>query len=375
MSKLNPEAARYSRLKQMLSYPNTILERDKFLSEHEASSNFRGKIILQCIVSISFLILSVTNVFEESYIMLAFTLAGFVINGFFASLAFFAKNVKICTHSSIIVCSVVFTIFVISGGNDGFAALWITLLPVFAMAIMDLVMGFIASVFIQFFLIAVLRTPLCGILLYDYNEQFRLRFPLFFFVTFMLGFVMTLTLQKSRFIAQTRLTELQKVTEIANRLAKSDPLTGLANRRCAYEIFEKDFSDESISHTVVMGDIDKFKTLNDTYGHEFGDEVLVTVAKYITEVLPENHIKSRWGGEEFLIAANEPLDTVFEVIEALRVKVSEHKFTCNDENVKVTLTFGVAEYSAKSELNAAIKAADERLYLGKNTTRNCTVKA
>ena len=85
------------------------------------------------------------------------------------------------------------------------------------------------------------------------------------------------------------------------------PLTQLANRRYSYEQLSSDFSANDVRHCIVMGDIDNFKYVNDTFGHEFGDDVLITISKYINEILPNDYLKSRWGGEEFLFAANEPL--------------------------------------------------------------------
>lgn len=306
--------------------------------------------------------------------MLAFTLLGFAVNILFALAALKFKNIKLCTYSSIAVCYALFAFFVINGGNDGFAALWIALAPFFAMTIMDLTAGIVCSIITQIFLIVVFWTPASSLLLYNYNQQFCLRFPVFFLITSMLGLGTTISLQKSQYDAQMHLTNLEKMTEIANRLAKCDPLTALANRRWAYEIFDSEFGDEAIPHSVVMGDIDRFKSINDNYGHDFGDGVLVTVANYITELLPNSYLKSRWGGEEFLIAANEPLDTVYKEIETLREKIAAHEFNHSGKTVRITITFGIAEYYERKDLSDAITTADTRLYAGKKGTLNCTVR-
>lgn len=360
-------------MKRIRLFIKEIIERNKFLTKHEEITGFKGKVAIQLITAFSFLILSVTNVFTKSYVMLGFTLAGAVLNALLALISIKTKKIGFCTYGSIALCSIIFAMFVIGGGNDGFASLWITLLPIFAMVVMDFLSGLIASAVLLLFNVAVFWTPLKSILHYAYNEQFCLRFPIFYFVALMLGFVMTLELQKSQYNAQKNLLELEKVTEIATKLSLYDPLSGLANRRCAYEFFEKDFSDEQVPHTIVMGDIDKFKQVNDAYGHELGDEVTVTISQYISKYLPESFIKSRWGGEEFLIAANEPIQDVFEKIEILREKIAQHDFLHKGKVVKVTMTFGVAQYYKRDQLSNAIKTADERLYLGKNSTQNCTV--
>lgn len=360
--------------KKIISHVKSIIYKNRYLSKNASGTSLRGKIILQLITSASFLVLSITNIKEKSYAMLIYTAIGFALNLLFAIISYLIKSEKLCSYSSVITCSVIFALFVIVGGNDGFASLWIILLPVFAMAIMDFFIGFVSCAVLEVFLIVVFRTPLRERLLYQYNEQFCLRFPMLFLISFIMGLATTIIILNSKYKAQAHLSELQKVTEMANRLAKYDSLTGLANRRCVYEIFDNEYGDETQPHCIVMGDIDLFKAVNDTYGHEFGDEVLVTVSKYITEVLPENYVKSRWGGEEFLIAANEPLDQVYEQIENLRKKISAHEYHYNGKTINVTITFGIAEYYRPEDLNDTINLADSRLYAGKKNARNSTIR-
>lgn len=362
-------------MRKLMRYIKAVLSRNRYLSANRDTNNIslKGKVSIQLITAVSFFVLSVANVIQESYTMLIYTMIGFAVNAAVAVIAFKTKNEKISSYSAILFCTVTFAFFVIGGGNDGFAALWIALMPSFAMAIIDFKIGFISCVASQIFLIAVFWTPIHEALPYQYTEQFCVRFPLFFFVSVVLGLGMAVFLQKSQYEAKLHLSELQRVTEIANTLAKFDSLTGLANRRYVYEMFEKEYGNENIPHCIVMGDIDHFKTINDTYGHVVGDEVLVNVSKYITELLPKDYVKSRWGGEEFLIAANERMDCVYEQIEKLRVKISEHEFFSNGKSFNITVTFGIAEYRKKEDLNGAISLADKRLYIGKETANNSTV--
>ncbi len=347
-------------MKKILSYIKSVLMRNRYLSECESAKDLRGKVATQLFTALLFLIMSIANIHVKSYGMLGATVFGFVAYVVLSIISIKTKSVKFCNYSSIIVCAIVFAIFVIVGGNDGFACLWIALLPIFAMVIMDFTFGLIVSVVLQVFLFIVFWTPLNELLLYQYEVQFCLRFPLYYSAAMLQGVITTVSLQKSQYN--------EKI------MARSDSLTGLVNRRYAYEVFEKDFGDETIPHCIVMGDIDQFKKLNDTYDHGFGDEVLVTVANYIEELLPESYIKSRWGGEEFLIAANEPLDSVYEKIEMLRKKISEHDFFYKDNHIKISITFGIAEYYKSADLKDTIIMADERMYVGKKNGRNCTIK-
>ncbi len=313
-------------MKKIHSYIQSILMRSRYLSECESAKSLRSKVAIQLLTASAFLALSIANICVKSYIMLAATLFGFLAYAVLPIISIKTNSIKLCNYSSIIVCAVVFSVFVIVGGNDGFACLWIALLPIFAMVTMDFTFGLIVSIVLQVFLFVVFWTPINKLLLYQYNEQFCLRFPLYYSISMLLGMVTTISLQNSRYNERMYLSELENLTEIEKKMARSDSLTGLANRRYAYELFNKDFSDENIPHSIAMGDIDGFKKINDTFDHGFGDEVLVAVANYITELLPESYIKARWGGEEFLIAANEPLGSFFEKLEMLRQKISEHDF-------------------------------------------------
>ncbi len=184
---------------------------------------------------------------------------------------------------------------------------------------------------------------------------------------------MTIALQRSQYESKMNYIELEKISKIADHLAKCDPLTNLANRRFAYDFFEKEFKNESIPHCIVMADIDNFKQINDSYGHEFGDEVLVTIANYMEEVLPKIYLKSRWGGEEFLLAANASLKEVYPKIESLRKIIEKHPFMYLNQKIEITLTFGMSEYYEKKDLSAAILKADQRLYDGKKKSKNCII--
>ncbi len=360
-------------IKKIRDYIKGIFERNDFVEKHTLSSTFNSKFYLQIIVSVAFLILTITNIVSQSYIMLIFTAIGCLTNSVCAIIGKKLHNSSVCAYSAIITCSLMFAFFVIYGGNEGFACLWVVLLPFLSMVVMDFVAGLCASIFFQLFLIVVFWTPIRGMLLYQYNAQFCLRFPLFFLVTFMLGLALTIFLRRSQYNECMQLLKLEEMTKTANNLARIDTLTELANRRCAYEEFKTRFSQNGIPHCVVMGDIDYFKRINDSYGHEFGDEVLVIVAKYIKELLPDDYLKSRWGGEEFLLVANKSVDEVYKEIESLRIAISEHQFCYNGVRINVTITFGLAGYVDSNDLDKAINIADNRLYTGKKTTKNCTI--
>ena len=131
-------------------------------------------------------------------------------------------------------------------------------------------------------------------------------------------------------------------------------------------------SAESGEHYVIgLGDIDDFKHVNDTYGHEMGDEVLSAVAELIKGNIPENGCVSRWGGEEFLFVI--PCDTLeggAECAERIIASISSKRFTCDDKTFSVTMTIGVCEGKPGDNIEKVINSADSRLYKGKHSGKN-----
>ena len=155
----------------------------------------------------------------------------------------------------------------------------------------------------------------------------------------------------------------QKLTELAH----SDQLTGLYNRHFMQSRLEESGGAEQ--SVIAMADIDDFKKINDTYGHNAGDEVLRTVADIMRNVCTGCDI-ARWGGEEFHILLPKSIGNAQQMLEQLRKSISEHIFTFGGTDVRVTLTIGAA--AAQTELSAdeLIRIADDKLYSGKRSGKN-----
>ncbi|MDY6934715.1 MAG: diguanylate cyclase [Spirochaetota bacterium] len=167
------------------------------------------------------------------------------------------------------------------------------------------------------------------------------------------------------------LEEKNKQLEIASR---TDPLTGLSNRRdvidkIKYEAVRCQRNNRKFC--IIMGDIDNFKKINDSYGHAYGDQVLMKVSELFNKTLRNQDIISRWGGEEFFFILPETdLEDGKYVAEKVRREVESLDFYINRHNTKVTMSFGVSIYDTKMSLNDCIQKADERLYKAKEHGRN-----
>lgn len=179
-------------------------------------------------------------------------------------------------------------------------------------------------------------------------------------------------IEKDYIVTLTDITDISMHNVRLEKEATHDSLTGVYNRKkfddtLAYELDKCARYDEVFS--LIMFDIDFFKKVNDTYGHLFGDMVLKKIAQEVKERLRHSDVFARWGGEEFVIflpLANS--DQAFEVANFLRQKIQELVF---DEDVKVTCSFGVAEFNKHLEKEQLLHLADEALYLAKNKGRNC----
>ncbi len=171
--------------------------------------------------------------------------------------------------------------------------------------------------------------------------------------------------------------ELYKKNKEMEYMAKNDFLTGIPNRRFMYELLKSEesrYNREKSIFSIVICDIDDFKNINDVYGHECGDFILKELSKLINEKKRKHDIFSRWGGEEFLFLL--PLtdkEHAFMFANHICKEIAEKDFIYNDKKVKVTLTFGISEYSSTIGLDASINNADKALYKGKNTGKNKAV--
>ena len=146
-----------------------------------------------------------------------------------------------------------------------------------------------------------------------------------------------------------------------------DPLTKLSNRRALHN-YVNEYLQKNAQYSVIFCDIDHFKKLNDTYGHDFGDKVLTTVAKTLKKNLRSSDFVARWGGEEFvIILQNQDLSLAKKLAERLRKAIQSLQ---SELDIEVTCSFGVAQRSGEESVEETIKRADEALYRAKKRGRN-----
>ena len=167
--------------------------------------------------------------------------------------------------------------------------------------------------------------------------------------------------------------QLERQNTRLEELANIDPLTGLYNRRCMHK-FLSAAMESGVRFSVIMCDIDNFKKLNDTYGHEFGDIVLKEVSEIIKAQTSQDDSVCRWGGEEILILCSSgSAEKVRQTAEAIRCSVAGKSFKYKNSLVHCTLTLGLAEHKSEQNIEATISEADKKLYQGKQSGKNVVV--
>lgn len=159
----------------------------------------------------------------------------------------------------------------------------------------------------------------------------------------------------------------KKQSRLLLHLAKTDPLTGLDNRLSLINT-----EDDSGKRHLILLDIDRFKLINDHYGHLCGDHVLVEIAKRLREQVRMTDRLVRWGGEEFLIALYDLNDKqALKKAEAIRSAIKATPIVFNGKPFTVTVSIGLVSEMDESSLESAIALADQALYQAKADGRDC----
>jgi diguanylate cyclase (GGDEF)-like protein len=178
---------------------------------------------------------------------------------------------------------------------------------------------------------------------------------------------LAITAPISRIVGKAHL-ELFRAKQVVDKLSRTDPLTGLANRR---ELIEAADAAPNAVLILVIVDIDRFKHVNDAHGHLFGDVVIQAVSAKMTEHLGALGLICRLGGEEFaLLATDKPAEDVLDGVWALRDHLAANPIVLGEKAVTVTISAGLAVGQPGGNFNQLYADADRALYIAKTGGRN-----
>lgn len=192
----------------------------------------------------------------------------------------------------------------------------------------------------------------------DYSYLWKVGIPVFMFLL-LLGY---------------RHYSLQRYNKMLKKISEVDKLTQLYNRLKLDEVLEKEYYKANrykAALSIILFDIDDFKSVNDIHGHQVGDQVLQEFADIISKTIRKSDIAGRWGGEEFLvISPHTNKDEAAVLAEHLRQAVEEHIFLHHHQ---LTASFGIATYIEGENIDIFIGRADKALYTAKRSGKNIII--
>lgn len=242
----------------------------------------------------------------------------------------------------------VLTTYAFGGGNEGFAILWILVVPMFAISVLDIASGLVISLYFLIFLPVLFYTPMNQMIEGKYTDSFSVRFPVLYACVFVIA--VFIALQKEYFNRK------------AHILSYVDELTGAYNRRYFLETVDKEKIKNSKDLSLVMIDVNGLKQANDTYGHEAGDELICAVPKCCRDVLGEDVLICRMGGDEFaIILHNDGKDTITNLKEEIYKRAAKWQ----GQHIKeIHFAMGLASRNEFPEVKVEelLKIADEKMY-------------
>ena len=272
------------------------------------------------------------------------------------------------TYGVSLAASYVFLYLIVSGGAGGTGPLWCYPLVALITFLQGLRRGILVVTGLTVVTVILLFTPDLPFAVAEYSSEFKIRF----IASFLALALMALIYEHLRAESQSR---YRSISNRLDKAARTDDLTGLANRREMSGLLEVEYARfirHGLPFSVIMLDLDRFKQLNDRFGHATGDRMLVRVASLLTANTRLTDRVARWGGEEFLILLSQTnLAQAAEVAEKLRFAIAGSGDNTHQESITASLGVQCIEDAGTTE--NLINQADNRLYEAKNSGRNRVV--
>ncbi|AZG74120.1 diguanylate cyclase [Shewanella livingstonensis] len=297
------------------------------------------------------------------------TIILFIASAIYLSAFFLSKKFSLKVSGTIIIYSLYLLMFylVFSGGVAQTGPLWVFIVAPVSVYVLGLRQGLInLAVFLSVVSI-IMFLPQHVIEHASYTPEFKLRLILSF---------LTMTFLSALY-EYSRMQSYKNVVALSSKyqqLAMSDPLTKLANRRNASAVLQQEKSRVNRNNeplSVLLCDLDHFKAVNDKYGHNAGDMVLMELSQIFTDHVRQQDCVARWGGEEFLfILPQTSAEQANIIAEKIRASVQQHSIIFHKHQIKITISIGIAQLSEDQSIDELINHADKNLYQAKTLGRN-----
>jgi diguanylate cyclase (GGDEF)-like protein len=283
-----------------------------------------------------------------------------------------AKSLRPARRIAIVGSGALYLYLVATGGVNNTGLLWCYPLYAVIIVLTGVKRGLPVTIVLLLLTVVAFTLPVGLPGMADYPQEIKLRFLASMFA---LGIFVALT----EYARSRNQVELLKLSAQLDELSSTDMLTGLPNRRALTDFLLAENSRRARHgrpFSIIYGDVDDFKRINDTYGHDAGDAVLKAVAQCMRINLRDEDMVGRWGGEEFLIAVPEADETkAWEVAERLRNEVSSLEVRYDINSVRVTMSFGVETVTSDGRIEDFISRADKKLLTAKRSGKNRSVQA
>jgi len=256
-----------------------------------------------------------------------------------------------------------------SGGANNTGPLWIFMTAPVTFFICGLRIGIINLFIFTSIASFILLLPIDGILATQYPLDFKIRL----ISSFLTVSALTALYEYSR---ETSYRAMRDVRDRFEQLAKIDPLTQLSNRRDATQVIEYEqrrLARNKIELSIIICDVDNFKNINDEYGHDAGDYVLIELAKIFKKCVRTQDTVARWGGEEFLFIL--PYTNSIQAgltAKKIHKMIKENVPLCKQHTFDTTVSMGISTIVSGSHIDSAISTADKNLYKAKHAGKNRT---
>ena len=312
-------------------------------------------------------VMGLIRLFNEDFILASILFfASFIyLLGYYAYQKF--NNIQL--SSAIVLYSLYLLMFYLTytGGVENTGPLWIYIVAPVSVFIHGLKLGLINIALFVTIISTIMFMPTNLIAHTEYSIEFKIRLlASFLTVTFL-----------SALYEYSREKSYQNALELSKKyqqLAHFDPLTQLFNRRGALSLLKQEKARIVRNQqpcSIIICDVDHFKKVNDKYGHNAGDAVLVDLAKAFTKNTREQDCIARWGGEEFLfILPQTQAKNAYILAEKIQETLQNCPINYEGDKIKVTISMGIEQFNDDQSIDEVINTADKYLYQAKNAGRN-----